>query len=104
MNILKLLPGLCLAALVLPACSQYEKKNISAISIQQNALPNHEQVKMVHFSGGPNENPDKEYYYQYTVVTLESLDTFRILCPEPMTMDSLPKTLSPLTPKTRLIC
>ncbi len=52
---------------------------VSEFPIKRNALKNHDTVEIVYASGGPDYNQNKQYFYQYIVISQSSGDTVRVL-------------------------
>jgi hypothetical protein len=47
--------------------------------IDTTALKNDEQVRIIYFTGGPDNAPKVDYYYHYVVVTMQTNDTVNVL-------------------------
>ncbi len=66
---------------LLISCSgdDYQFWDIEKFTMADNALENNEEVKLLYWSGGPDFNKQREYYYHAIVVSEESGDTVNIL-------------------------
>ena len=58
---------------------EYEFWNISKFNIDETALSEGEEIKLLYSSRGPDENLEKEYYIHLVVVSQKSRDTINIL-------------------------
>jgi hypothetical protein len=63
------------------ACSKYSFDYIpvSGFDIDYEALKNRDTVEVIVYSGGPDYNKEKTYYYHYLVVSKSAGDTARVL-------------------------
>ena len=61
------------------SCSKYDFWDISKFNIQENALSNNEDVKIIYSSQSPDKNTDLDYYIHLIVVSQKSKDTINIL-------------------------
>ena len=86
MNKLLILFALLLA---LTACNfNYKFRDITEFKITPEALPNHDQVKVLYFSGYPEFKKDKKCFIYYIVVSKTSGDTVRILAPRQVILEN----------------
>ena len=82
MNTMKLMKIYFIAALiaVLMSCgSGYEFWDISKFNMDNNALEDKEEIKLIYTSQGPDYNQDLEYYIHYIVVSQKTGDTVNVL-------------------------
>ncbi|WP_107037905.1 hypothetical protein [Brumimicrobium mesophilum] len=69
-----------LIALIFFSCeTQYEYWNISKFNMDETALKNEEEVKIIYTSRGPDYNQDLKYYVHLIAISQESGDTVNIL-------------------------
>lgn len=63
------------------SCSSHEfdYADLSDFEIDYNSLKNHDTVEVIAYSGGPDYNEKKTYYYHYIVVSKSTGDTVRVL-------------------------
>lgn len=67
-------------ALLIIACNdKYEYWDISKFNLQENALKNREEVKILYTSRAPDNNKDLKYFIQLVAVSQETGDTVNIL-------------------------
>ena len=69
---------------IIPFCcnnppNNFVMVNVSTFYVNQAALENHAAIRVIYFSGGPSNDKEEKFYYQYIVIKEESKDTFRIL-------------------------
>lgn len=78
--ILKPIYNLGLLMLILTACgSNYEYWDISKFNIDNSALEDNEEIKLLYTSRGPDNNQDLEYYIHLIAVSQKTGDTVNIL-------------------------
>jgi len=67
--------------LLLQGCtsSTYHFRELSEFRLDKNALKDGESVQIIYSSGGPDYNPNLEYYYHLIVVSHETGDTVNVL-------------------------
>ncbi len=71
---------LSLLAFLLTSCgAKYEYWDISKFKIDNNALKDNEEVKLIYTSRGPDFNKDLKYYIHLIVVSQKTGDTVNIL-------------------------
>ena len=71
---------LILLALLFFSCeTQYEYWNISKFNMDETALENEEEVKIIYTSRGPDYNQDLKYYVHLIAISQKSGDTVNIL-------------------------
>lgn len=69
-----------LVALVFASCGgKYKFWDISEFNMDSRALEDNEEIKILYFSQGPDDNEEKEYYMQLVVVSQKTGDTVNIL-------------------------
>lgn len=67
------------ALLILSCNGKYEYWDISEFNLQETALKNREEIKLLYTSNAPDKNKDREYYIHLVAVSLETGDTINIL-------------------------
>ena len=67
---------------ILISCiDQQDFWDISQFNIDNNALEDHEEIKIIYNSSGPDYNQDQEYYFHLIAVSQKTGDTVNILTP-----------------------
>ncbi len=77
---LKSIYTISLLTIILTSCeSQYKYWDISKFNINNNALENNEEIKLLYTSRGPDNNKNLEYYIHLIAISQKTGDTVNIL-------------------------
>ena len=76
---MKLLPILSLALLLAACGSRYKFWHISQFHLQPLSLKDGEEIKLIYFSQGPDDNVDLDYFFHVIAVSQRTGDTVNIL-------------------------
>jgi hypothetical protein len=80
MNKVIMIYVLAVLVLLLLSCgSNYKYWDISRFKIDNHALEDNEEIKLIYTSRGPDFNEDKDYYIHVVVVSQRTGDTINVL-------------------------